>query len=100
MFVAAVAPLAHGHDFDRTSVEIFFVGNTGTFTVADQGNCAAKITVRVADETIASIDPKDVTAVRQTFKITALKGGTTVVHVEWHGVSPCVDDGSRDVTVV
>ena len=98
--LAALAPLAHGHEFDRTSVEIFFVGNTAKFTVADQEDCSAKITVRVADETIASIDPKDVTGVRQTFTVTALKGGTTTVHVEWHGISPCVDEGSRDVTVV
>jgi hypothetical protein len=91
---------ALGHTFDRKSLEIYFVGSSGTFTVADAGTCSAVITAAIANPAIASVDPGSVTAVRQTFTVTAKLAGMTTIAVSWRGVGEgCTDVGSDQVTV-
>jgi hypothetical protein len=93
--------VASGHVFDKRLVELFLINSVGFFTVSDTGDCAASITAVMEDPTIASVDPANVTAVRQTFGILALKGGTTNVVVTWQGVgNGCDDVGSATVLVI
>lgn len=96
-----LANVAFGHVFDKRLVELFLINSAGFFTVSDTGDCAASITAVVEDPTIASVDPANVTAVRQTFGVLALKGGTTNIVVSWQGVgNGCDDVGSATVLVI
>jgi hypothetical protein len=84
--------------FPRT-IRLDFGVNTATFTVADQNNCAAEITIAVADPSIVSVDPMRVVAVQQVFTVRALKGGRTSIVVRWFAAGSCNDIGEEIVDV-
>ncbi len=77
------------------------VNSTAVFEVADQGTCAALVSARVADTSMATVSPAEGSGIRVPFTVTS-KGipGTTTVFVSWLGIGTDNGGGPCDEFVV